>query len=147
MVRYCFIIFHGYLWWLLANFIGLIMLFYCSLLINYISNHCKTKFFHILSFISLISFIYVQFSLHLPINSLLCWHRSLISNIVKWMKYARPFYIGRVIHRVHYTYSHLEKILVGNSQFVIWACICLRYTRLGWIFTHLFILSIHTSKK
>ena len=56
----------------------------------------------------------------LPINSLLCWHRSLISNIVKWMNYARPFYIGRVIHRVHYTYSHLEKILVGDSRFAIW---------------------------
>ena len=38
----------------------------------------------------------------------------LISNIVKRMKYARPFYIGRVIHRVHYTYPYLEKILVGN---------------------------------
>ena len=116
LVRYCFaFLFHGYLWWLLAKFVGTDYTFYSSLCLLITSLIiAKQNFLYISAFMSLISFIYVQFSLHLPINSLLCWHRSLISNIVKWMNYARPFYIGRVIHRVHYTYSHLEKKLVGS---------------------------------
>ena len=140
LVRYCFtFLFHGYLWWLLANFIEANYTFYCSFCLLITSPIiARQNFLHISSFISLISFIFIQFSLHLPINSLLCWHFViLVSNIVKqpcifqnglqYCTSARDlFYIERVTDRVHYTYSHLEKILVGNSRLVIQACICLR---------------------
>ena len=76
LVRYCFaFLFHGYLWWLLAKFVGTDYTFYSSLCLLITSLIiAKQNFLYILAFISLISFIYVQFSLHLPINSLLCWH-------------------------------------------------------------------------
>ena len=76
LIRYCFILlFHGYLWWLLAKFVGANYTYYSSLCSSITSLIiAKQNFLYISAFISLISFIYVRFSLHSPINSLLCWH-------------------------------------------------------------------------
>ena len=50
--------------------------------------------------------------------------------------------IGCIIH-----IRTSKKFWSGIHDLLFGACIRLRYTRLSWIFTHLFILSIHTSKK